>query len=143
MANILKIRAHHLLCMQGFQGYGYSKDFVDNMARVIENIRLRPNSQIELIAECDVICSACPYNGEGVCQKEEDAGQRVRNRDLVILRRLELEVGAIVRAKDIFSVTNSKLKDSPDIQDICGDCDWKEKCLWFTSRGQRNLSWLF
>ena len=36
---ILSIRAHHFLCMQGFQGYGYSEDFIRNMAGIIEYIR--------------------------------------------------------------------------------------------------------
>ncbi len=36
--SIINIRAHHLLCLQGFQGYGYSQDFVRNMAEIIKKI---------------------------------------------------------------------------------------------------------
>ena len=30
----IRIRAHHLLCMQGFQGYGYNKTFTENMTHI-------------------------------------------------------------------------------------------------------------
>ena len=30
----LVLRGHHLLCLQGFQGYGYDEDFVKNMTEI-------------------------------------------------------------------------------------------------------------
>ena len=30
----LVLRGHHLLCLKGFQGYGYDDDFVENMKLV-------------------------------------------------------------------------------------------------------------
>lgn len=130
----VKIRAHHILCMQGFCGYGYSQDFVNNIAQVIKDINSSPELEVEIIAECDVICSHCPYNSGGVCQKRSNSVQRVGDMDLRVLRKLELKEGAKGRAKDIFSLVNTTLRNISYIQDICGDCNWKEKCLWFISR---------
>jgi len=132
MANILKIRAHHLLCIQGFQGYGYSEDFAKNMIEIIKNIDSNPESKI--ITECDIICSCCPHNVEGVCQKKPDSAQKVKDMDMRILRKLHLEDGIRDRVKGFLSLANTKLRNIFDVQDICGDCDWKEKCLWFISR---------
>ncbi|MGC9337612.1 MAG: DUF1284 domain-containing protein [Candidatus Cloacimonadia bacterium] len=133
MANILKIRAHHLLCIQGFQGYGYSEDFVKNMIEIIENIDSNPEAQI--ITECDVMCSCCPYNVEGVCQKKPDSAQKVKDMDMRILRKLNLKDGTRGRIKDFLSLANTKIRNSFDVH-ICGECDWKEKCLWFISQDQ-------
>ncbi len=136
MANILKIRAHHLLCIQGFQGYGYSEDFVKNMIEIIKNIDSNPES--EIITECDIICSYCSHNVEGVCQKKPDSAQKVKNMDMRILRKLQLKDGIRGRVKDFLSLANTKFRNISAVQDICGDCDWKEKCLWFISRVAHN-----
>lgn len=130
----IRIRAHHLLCMQGFQGYGYSRSFIDNMTQVVKDINSNPDLGVEIIAECDIICSHCPYNKEGVCERMPNSAQKVREMDIHVLRKLGLKEGTKGRVKDILALVNTKLKNSSDIQDICGDCEWKEKCLWFISR---------
>ena len=123
-----------LLCIQGFQGYGYSEDFVKNMIEIIENIDSNPEAQI--ITECDVICFYCPHNIERVCQKRLDSAQKVKDMDMRVLRKLNLRVGTIGRVKDFLSHANTKIRNSFDVHNICGECDWKEKCLWFISQNQ-------
>lgn len=130
----MKIRAHHLLCMQGFQGYGYTQDFIDNMAGIIKNINSNPDLKIEITDECDAICSGCPHNVNGICHQEPDSPGKVRNLDLQVLQKLGLPRGSKVKAEDVFSLANTKIRNISDIQDICGRCEWKEKCLWFISR---------
>jgi hypothetical protein len=120
--------------MQGFQGYGYNQNFVANIAQVIKDINSCSDLEVEIIVECDIICSYCPHNEGGVCQKQLDSAQKVRDIDRRVLRKLSLKEGAKGRAKDIFILVNTKLRSISDIQDVCGDCGWKEKCLWFTSR---------
>ena len=50
---VLNIRAHHFLCMQGFQGYGYSETFVMNMTKIIKAIKENTECHIKLIASCE------------------------------------------------------------------------------------------
>ncbi|MDF2503348.1 MAG: hypothetical protein K0R06_839, partial [Clostridium sp.] len=50
---VLNIRAHHFLCMQGFQGYGYSDDFVAHMSKIVNYIRKNLDCKINLINSCD------------------------------------------------------------------------------------------
>ena len=126
-----KIRAHHLLCIQGFQGYGYSQDFVANMAQVVKDINSSPDLKVEIIAECDVICSHCPYNYEGLCKKNPDSAIELNNIDRHILKKLGLRNSSKVKAKDVLSLVKTKLEDS-DIEYICGDCEWREKCIKVT-----------
>ena len=79
----LKIRAHHLCCIQGFQGYGYSPAFVANMRAVISDIKAFPSRPMELVSECDVICISCPSKRECTTQKSVHS-HRIRNMDLVV-----------------------------------------------------------
>ncbi len=132
MENILKIRAHHLLCLQGFQGYGYNKDFVRNMTEIIAKIELNP--ELQITTEGDDICSCCIYNMEGECRKKPGSAYEVKNIDMRVLEKLNLKDGTTGRAKDFLSLANINLRNSFDVLDICGKCEWKEKCLWFISR---------
>ena len=134
----MRIRAHHLLCLQGFQGYGYSRDFVANMARVVKEINSSPHLEIEIIDRCDVICSSCPHQEKGICRRNPDSDERTKEIDGYILRRLGLKAGVKVKVEDIFHLANERLKNSSDIERICGKCGWREKCLWFLS--QKNTS---
>jgi uncharacterized protein len=43
----LKIRPHHIFCIQGFQGSGYSREFKINLASIIEEIRNHPQKKLK------------------------------------------------------------------------------------------------
>lgn len=129
-SNIIEIRAHHLLCLQGFQGHGYSQAFAQNMSEIVRYIGLNPDLEIEIVEKCDVICACCPHNVKGVCQKNLGSAQSIREMDMYVLKKLNLKRGTKIRAKDIFTFVNKKLNDSLDIESLCGACEWKEKCLW-------------
>ena len=126
----MKIRAHHFLCMQGFQGYGYNKAFTDNLKKIIERLKKTPGIENKIIIECDIICSACPHNKSGLCEKNKNSGREIQNMDLKVLKKLGLKSGTIIKLKDIFSLIDEKIKTATDAQDICGNCLWQDKCLW-------------
>ncbi|MHC1604353.1 MAG: DUF1284 domain-containing protein [Candidatus Methanofastidiosia archaeon] len=125
----MRIRAHHLLCMQGFQGYGYSNDFADNMTAIIKNMKSNPT--LEIVDECDVICSSCPHNIGKKCLAYP--AQNAKKIDIQTLKKLNLKNGAKIKAQDVFLRVNKKIKTTSDTIDICGNCNWKEKCLFFIS----------
>lgn len=135
--NAIKIRAHHLMCLQGFQGLGYDCEFTKNLAKIIEEIEEEDTVELEIISECDAICSCCPQNNDGRCQKRSDSQQKVKNTDIRVLGKLDLKEGKIGRAKDFLSLANTKLKSSSDAYDICSNCDWTRNCLWFISRSKQ------
>ena len=130
----ISIRAHHLLCMQGFQGYGYDQDFVDNLMEVIEKIKTKPDLIICVINECDDICSLCPHNRSGECKKDPDSDTKMKDMDDDVLKKLGIENRSELKADVIFEFVNDIFNDTNEIRRICGDCDWINECLWFHNR---------
>jgi hypothetical protein len=129
---MLDFRAHHLLCVQGFQGYGYNEEFTKNMIEVLKNIDRNPESKI--ITECDIICTYCPHNINGICSQTVASTKKIKKMDLIVLNKLKLKEGVKGRIKEFISLANSTLKNLSDIQEVCGNCNWQKKCLWFLSR---------
>jgi uncharacterized protein len=127
----IKIRAHHLCCIQGFQGYGYSTAFVTNMRTIISDIKSSPSKPIKLVSECDVICTSCPSNRECSTQKSVHS-HRIKNMDLTVLEKLNMAEGTVIEAKEAFRLINLKLNTTSDIETVCKTCKWKRKCLWYT-----------
>jgi uncharacterized protein len=69
---MIRLRPHHLLCVLGFQGKGYSDDFTANMAGIVDKLRAPDGDgvQIEVTVTADSICAPCPHKaGEG-CVKD-------------------------------------------------------------------------
>ena len=126
----IKIRAHHLCCIQGFQGYGYSPAFVTNMRTIISDISSSPLRPIKLVSECDAICTSCPSKRECAAQKSVHS-HRIKNMDLAVLEKLNIAEGTVIEAKEAFRLINSKLNTVSDIEDVCETCKWKRECLWY------------
>jgi hypothetical protein len=133
-ANVLRIRAHHLLCMQGFQGYGYDKNFVNNLYLIMNQIDNNPDLELELVAEIDEICSKCPNNKDEECLREPGAEEKIKKLDGLVLKKLGLEAGARVKVDEIIDMINEQFKSYSDIEPVCGDCEWKKECLFLLSK---------
>ncbi|HHT19402.1 MAG: DUF1284 domain-containing protein [Euryarchaeota archaeon] len=128
----LRIRAHHLLCIQGFQGFGYSKEFTDNMAKITEQILKNPFSFIKIVNGADLICECCPHNNKGICNAESSSPNSVMFLDSLVLQNLKIEEGSIVSASQISLIT--KNLDGQTVNEICGNCSWRSKCLFFQEK---------
>lgn len=129
-SDVIKIRAHHLLCMQGFQGYGYSPEFERNMGEVIDYLKIHHDSRLKVVADADIICQECPHLEDGRCDKSHSFNPS--DMDLMVLKKLGMGENKIETARNLFDQVN-KLLSVDDIQDICGGCSWKDKCRWYVS----------
>jgi uncharacterized protein len=131
----MKIRAHHLLCIQGFQGHGYSAEFAENMSEITRFLKSYPQQKIEIIDECDIICKCCPHNKNGKC-KNIISNWMIKKIDRRVINKMGIDTGAQKRVGDVFSITNKVFRSKKDLNPICGNCSWKEKCLWYLSRSK-------
>lgn len=132
--DVIEIRAHHLLCMQGFQGYGYSQEFERNMADIINYLEKHPFFTLKVVAGVDAICQSCPHLKDGNCGKPDSSA--IGNMDLKVLEKLGIEEGETKTAKEILNEVKETL-NYKDLQEICGGCSWKDKCLFFINLSEK------
>lgn len=132
----LKIRAHHLLCMFGFRGLGYSAAFIENMRSVVDSFFSQSGVEVELAAGRDVICAACPHMADGKCAAEEGADHAVRSRDREVLRRLGLAPGDRLSSSSLARLVADRI-DPSALPDICAGCRWL--AAGYCQEGLRNF----
>lgn len=119
-----RLRGHTLLCLQGFQGKGYSEHFVSNMAAIHRALSERPETYVEVTDSPDVICAACPHHQSAGCELNgEGSEEELKAQDHAVLRRLGLEVGARVRWTEVLDRIRSSVQGG-DLPGLCGSCRW-------------------
>lgn len=134
-SDVTEIRAHHLLCMRGFQGYGYSREFERNLEEVIHYLDLHPQSGLKVVASTDLICRMCPHLKDGRCDKSPPSD--IHGMDLKVLEKLDVPEGAEKTVHELFKMVDTL--NLHDLQDICGDCSWMDKCLFYQSKIKINF----
>ena len=123
----LTLRGHHLLCLKGFQGYGYSESFTENMIKVNAQ-RKSENTKVQLTNSPDDICRACPNLKNNICEDELN-NRRIVGMDNEVLKKIDStkehnSVELFEKIDDIFNSTES-------VSEICFNCMWHEKCLFY------------
>lgn len=123
----LTLRGHHLLCLQGFQGYGYSEDFVLNMARINE-MRKSKDTIISLTDECDDICASCPNLNDNICENEKQ-NKIIKKMDDEVISKLD--INNEYNAPELFEKVSIKFNTLDSVKNICVGCKWREECLFY------------
>ena len=115
---MLVLRAHHLLCIQGYEGRGYSIHFTNNMDNVVN--KLKDDTYIKVITRTDDICVACPHDFKnGFCESKE----KVFMFDSKVLNELKLIEGRPYLYKDILDNIKENLTYEKFVR-ICENCEW-------------------
>jgi len=127
----MKIRAHHLLCLLGFQGLGYSPEFVRRMEKTRTALKKGPPFLIKVVEEGDDICSACPYCLEKECRKGKFSERRTREIDRKIIKALCLKKNQVIKSSQVIPLIKEKLGTFPRLIKICGKCGWREACTYY------------
>ena len=108
--------------MGNFVGKGYSEEFTVNMSRVIA--ALHGGEKLVLTDGADDICTACPFNNDGVCKDIE----KVNRYDASAKNVLELEYGKEYNYSKSRTAVNDNIYKTGKLSDICGNCEWFELC---------------
>lgn len=125
----MRLRAHHLFCIQGFQGHGYSSSFVTYLKELKKRL-YNENPTVCIIQGCDDLCENCPNHTEGICTKY---GSEVNDMDRDIIDMLGISPGTNIKYKDALKKVCEKYRTLDDIDKICGKCRWKKVCLFYLS----------
>ena len=118
----MRLRAHNLLCIQGYVGKGYSPAFVANMDRVVAS--LADDTEVTVLDAPDALCEACPnLTGAGCALHGPGTEAGIVHQDRDVLRRLGLEAGARATWGEIVRRIAARVAPD-DLDDICGRCPW-------------------
>jgi hypothetical protein len=123
----LFLRGHHLLCLKGFQGYGYDEDFTRNMAEI--NLkRKREGVVVSLTDSADDICRSCPNLIDGIC-KDPVHNERIVRMDREVLKTLDSE--SEHDSAELFRKIDEIFSTKESVSEICFNCLWHEECLFY------------
>ena len=120
----IRLRAHTLLCLQGFRGEGYSAGFVENMTAIHRRLTDNPFQWVEIIATPDAMCGACPHLALSGCSlhgEGSEPGMQAQDRD--VLARLGLHEGDHMTWGEVLDRIRTSLTGQ-SLTDICGSCQW-------------------
>jgi len=132
----IRIRAHHLLCIQGFQGYGYNSEFERHMKGIVTLLKLESSHKLQVIAMVDEICSSCPHKVGISCNRDGDSVHGVEKLDAIVIRRACLDENGIYSWKNARELVNNNLTYHY-VVDLCSKCIWNDKCLFFIKKTRR------
>ena len=120
---MIKLRPHHLLCIQNYVGKGYDEDFTLHMNELTGLLRAEPGTKILLVEGGDHLCSACPHFDGSVCERYG----KVKTLDEKVLSFCNAAYGDC-GSWEALSSAAAGVFDSKVFEDICGDCEWFGLC---------------
>jgi uncharacterized protein len=115
----IRLRGHHLLCMLGFRGMGYSPEFTRNMASVYEKLRENPSTMVTLVSGIDDLCCCFPEDKPYHCNSAT-----VHERDSAVLKRLKLSPGSTAQWSDILVLLREHIQPG-ELGTLCSTCQWR------------------
>lgn len=114
---MIKFRPHHFLCTLGFEGKGYSDNFVENFSTL--KAKLTDDTVLTIVAETDDICAPCPHKRNTVCTKQDS------------ISALDARHAEAMGFTPGISLTWGEAKEKmrtlsiEDFHHICTGCSWK------------------
>lgn len=112
------LRGHHLLCLLGYRGMGYSEAYAANMSQAHERLRTKPETEVELVEGPDDLCVCFPADQAYHC----DNGSVFR-KDAFVLERLGLRIGEVRTWAEVQKRIAAQV--TPEhIPEWCAACPW-------------------
>lgn len=122
---MIKLRGHHLVCLQFFRGEGYNREFIENLENVIA--RAEKGAEIEVVEGPDDVCRACPSLADGRCSSEPAGGEAgVSELDKKAADHLGIGVGERVLWREM----TARVSVTPGgwLAGFCEGCAWEKAC---------------
>lgn len=119
----LTFRPHHFLCSLGFQGKGYSDEFVTGFQSIVDLLRAPQGdgTVIKVTDFTDSICAPCPHKRGDLCETQS----RITQLDVAHAKVLGLSAGDQVSWGEIKERIKEKIS-LETFHTICEGCPWKE-----------------
>jgi len=114
------LRPHHLICMHGFVGNGYSDEFAKHFAAVICQIK-NGEAVIQVTHNLDDVCSTCP----NVCHTVCDNQKMVEDLDKAYEEVLAVHENELLMWDELLERIRTHLTIEK-FHEICPHCSWKQ-----------------
>jgi hypothetical protein len=121
---MIEFRPHHFMCTLGFEGKGYSDEFVRNYGEIADRLRAPDGSgdalEIRVVAESDSICMPCPNRVGRGCATETKIAQLDRAHASV----LGLVTGEVLTWSD----AKRRIAENMTVEKFnaaCAPCSWR------------------
>lgn len=131
----LRLRPHHLLCLQSFVGHGYSEEFVRQMTSVKKKLTISPDTPIKIESGADMLCLHCPNCREGHCisDKPDIFDQFVLNKLASAATQTDSSsasghISLPITPRIIFGIPTALTLSHSLIAECCHGCEWKSLC---------------
>jgi len=115
---MIKLRFHHILCLNLYRGLGYSPQFCARMTSLLEQLRTQPDTPIKLVDSPDDLCEACPYLQNNACTQGEP---QVKSMDHAAAQLAPLN------SRTTYAALQSSIKQNltPQVfKSCCQTCTW-------------------
>ena len=120
----MKLRPHHLLCIQKFTGKGYDAAFTAHMTAVCAALHDRPDTPVTLTAGCDDVCAACPHKAGAEC----DTAEKVQALDRAVSEHCALQAGMTADWTSLKNIASAKILHTDAFAAVCCGCQWYGLC---------------
>lgn len=121
---VIKVRGHHLICLNFFSGEGYDEDFVRNLEQVVSE--LKSGVTFQIVYGSDDICYRCPNLKNNKCYYKEDSDEGILRMDMVALDLLKVRIGQRLRWDEIEVNIAKVLRKWKSL--YCNLCEWRYVC---------------
>lgn len=111
----MKLRPHHILCIQKFIGKGYNEDFTLHMNAIVSKLIDNPKVQITITHGCDDICERCPNNINELCTSFD----KVAMMDASVLSTCNLNYGETVSWIELAYMARKSIFETNRFNEIC------------------------
>ena len=120
----MKLRPHHLLCVQKYTGSGYDDAFAAGMEALIRRLAACPGTAVTLVEGRDDLCAACPHMAGSRCASEE----KVNRLDRGVLEACGFSAGGTHSWSALARTAREQVLEKDTFEKVCGGCEWFELC---------------
>ena len=120
----MKLRPHHLLCVQKYTGKGYDDAFMAGMDALIRRLAARPDTAVTLVEGRDDLCASCPHMAGNRC----DSGEKVNRLDRGVLETCGFSAGETRSWSALARTVREQVLEKDTFVKVCGCCEWFELC---------------
>lgn len=115
---MVRLRGHHLLCLLGYRGMGYSAEYVANMTQIHGLLRTNPGTSVTVVSGPDDLCAKFPSDKPCHCLDDD-----ISVRDAAVLEKLGFREGCVLTWQDIEAREAERLHPQ-DVPALCHTCSW-------------------